>query len=110
MGVPQGKRKANRPMEQSARRDTSAPQLPEAAPSAHEYRALLGSPCANPASGAAQHHGSQETNPIREGLETNLNQELRYCDYYSFVSLADFLAWVDRNDGSEPDISHISGR
>jgi hypothetical protein len=28
------------------------------------------------------------------GTDTNVNQELRYCDYYSFMSFADFLARV----------------
>ena len=43
------------------------------------------------------------------GNNTNVNQKFRYCDYYNFMSLADFLAWVEKNDGSEPDISHVPG-
>ena len=30
----------------------------------------------------------------------------RYCDYYSFMSLADFMTWIQKNDGSEPGISY----
>lgn len=30
----------------------------------------------------------------------------RYCDYYSFMSLADFMTWIRKNDGSEPGISY----
>lgn len=42
--------------------------------------------------------------------DTSWHQRFRYCDYYSFMSLTDFLAWVAKNDGSEPDISHVHGR
>lgn len=45
--------------------------------------------------------------PVTAGIGPPVNQKFRYCDYYSFMSLADSLAWVDKNDGSEPDISHI---
>ena len=30
----------------------------------------------------------------------------RYYDYYSFMSLADFMTWIQKNDGSEPGISY----
>jgi hypothetical protein len=30
----------------------------------------------------------------------------RYCDYYSFMSLADFMTWIQKDDGSEPGISY----
>lgn len=30
----------------------------------------------------------------------------RYCDYYSFMSLTDFMTWIQKNDGSEPGISY----
>jgi hypothetical protein len=36
-------------------------------------------------------------------------QTLRYCDYYCFMSLADFMAWVDAEDGIEPEISYLTG-
>jgi hypothetical protein len=29
----------------------------------------------------------------------------RYCDYCSFMSLADFMSWIQKDDGSEPGIS-----
>jgi hypothetical protein len=32
-------------------------------------------------------------------------KNLRYCDYYCFMSLADFTAWVQDDSGSEPDMS-----
>lgn len=31
---------------------------------------------------------------------------LRYCDYYWFMSLADFTAWVQDDTNPEPDMSH----
>lgn len=43
------------------------------------------------------------------GAGASVNQRFRYYDYNSFMSLTDFLAWVDKNDGSEPDISHVQG-
>ncbi|MFC9334230.1 MULTISPECIES: hypothetical protein [Arthrobacter] len=30
---------------------------------------------------------------------------LRFCDYYSFMSYADFMAWVAAADGAAPDMS-----
>jgi hypothetical protein len=30
----------------------------------------------------------------------------RYCDCYSFMSLADFMTWIQKDDGSEPGISY----
>lgn len=30
----------------------------------------------------------------------------RYYDYYSFMSLADFMTWIQKGDGSEPGISY----
>jgi hypothetical protein len=30
----------------------------------------------------------------------------RYCDYYSFMSLTDFMSWIQKDDGSEPGISY----
>jgi hypothetical protein len=30
----------------------------------------------------------------------------RYCDYYSFMSLDDFMTWIQKDDGSEPGISY----
>lgn len=30
----------------------------------------------------------------------------RYCDYYSFMSLADFMAWIQKDDGSQPGVSY----
>lgn len=32
----------------------------------------------------------------------------RYTDYYAFMSLADFTAWVAANDGSQPNISAVA--
>jgi hypothetical protein len=29
----------------------------------------------------------------------------RFCDYYSFMSYADFTAWIEADDGSLPEIS-----
>ena len=29
-------------------------------------------------------------------------KNLRYCDYYCFMSLKDFAAWVDADDDQEP--------
>lgn len=40
------------------------------------------------------------------GAEEEKKQNLRYCDYYCFMSLKDFTAWAERNDGSEPSISY----
>ena len=37
-------------------------------------------------------------------------QNLRYCDYYCFMSLADFLAWVEEDGGSEPSMSYTRER
>jgi hypothetical protein len=33
-------------------------------------------------------------------------QNLRYCDYYCFMSAADFMAWVEAEDGCEPEMSY----
>lgn len=41
--------------------------------------------------------------------DPNVNQKFQYSDDYCFMSLTDFLAWVERNDGTEPDISHVHG-
>jgi hypothetical protein len=41
--------------------------------------------------------------------ETSWDLRFRYCDYYSFMSLTDFMARVAKNDGSEPDIPHVHG-
>jgi len=30
---------------------------------------------------------------------------LRFCDYYSFMSYADFTAWVEAADEAAPDMS-----
>ncbi|MFJ5698714.1 hypothetical protein [Arthrobacter sp. NPDC093139] len=30
----------------------------------------------------------------------------RYFDYYSFMTLADFMTWIQKDDGSEPGISY----
>lgn len=30
----------------------------------------------------------------------------RFCDYYSFMSYADFAAWVAADDESEPVVSY----
>jgi len=32
-------------------------------------------------------------------------KNLRYCDYYCFMSLKDFTAWVDADDDQEPAMS-----
>jgi hypothetical protein len=32
--------------------------------------------------------------------------DLRYYDYYHFMSLADFTAWVQDDAGREPDMSY----
>jgi hypothetical protein len=53
------------------------------------------------------HNGSDETNLMAACIHSNVYQKFQYCDFYNFMSLADFLAWVERNDGSEPDISRI---
>jgi hypothetical protein len=42
-----------------------------------------------------------------EDIDMEVNQRFRYCDYYSLMSYADFRTWVDRNDGSEPDIDRV---
>ena len=62
------------------------------------------------AADGSPHDGSHEANPVMYATDTSRHQRLRYCDYYSFMSLADFLTWVERNDGSEPDISHEQRR
>lgn len=46
--------------------------------------------------------GENDTTSVHEKKE----QSLRYCDYYCFMSLKDFMAWAKRNDGSEPPISY----
>jgi hypothetical protein len=74
------------------------------------FRQLPGRPRADYAAGTAPDLGSHETNPMVAAIETSRHRRFRYCDYYSFMSLADFLAWVEKNDGSEPDISHTDGR
>jgi len=33
-------------------------------------------------------------------------QNLRYCDFYCFMSLADFSTWVEAEDLAEPEISY----
>lgn len=84
----------------------------EAAPSAHahNYRPLPGEPCGHRVAEASPHNGGDETNLTPPGIHTHVKQKLLYCDFYNFMSLEDFLAWVERNDGSEPDISHIQGQ
>jgi len=34
-------------------------------------------------------------------------QNLRYCDFYCFMSLTDFTAWVEAEDIAEPEISFM---
>jgi hypothetical protein len=43
------------------------------------------------------------------GIDTKTQQERRYGDFYSPLPLADFLVWIHKHDGSEPDISRIQG-
>lgn len=86
--------------------------FPEEAPSAHAH-AYMPWPdrlCGNCAAEASPHNGSDETELTTAGIRSNVNQEFHYYDFYNFMSFADFLAWVERSDGSEPDISHIQGR
>ena len=40
------------------------------------------------------------------GFGTDAATLPRYCDYYSFMSLADFMTWIQKDDGSEPGISY----
>ena len=35
-------------------------------------------------------------------------KNLRYCDYYCFMSLKDFAAWVDADDDREPAMSYAA--
>ena len=35
-------------------------------------------------------------------------QNLRYCDYYCFMSLADSTAWVQDDSNNEPRMSYTS--
>jgi len=35
----------------------------------------------------------------------HMNERVRFCDYYSFMSYADFTAWVATDDESLPEIS-----
>lgn len=34
-------------------------------------------------------------------------QKFRNCDYYSFMSLADFMAWVEADEFGEPRVNHV---
>jgi hypothetical protein len=34
------------------------------------------------------------------------NRNLRYFDFYCFMSLSDFMEWIEKNDGSEPSMSY----
>ncbi|CAH0136579.1 hypothetical protein SRABI26_00366 [Arthrobacter sp. Bi26] len=67
-------------------------------------------PYGNRAAGTSPHNPSEVTNPVTARTDSNVNQKFRYLVYHSFMSLTDFLAWVERNDGSEPDIWRIQGR
>jgi hypothetical protein len=58
------------------------PAAPDAAVGPNERRTLSGRP------------GAEKATPPR------------YCDYYSFMSLADFMTWIQKDDGSEPGISY----
>ncbi|SDO90650.1 hypothetical protein SAMN04487914_10182 [Arthrobacter sp. ok909] len=33
-------------------------------------------------------------------------KNLRYCDYYCFMSLKDFAAWVESDDDQDPAMSY----
>ncbi|BCW70808.1 hypothetical protein NicSoilB8_18520 [Arthrobacter sp. NicSoilB8] len=35
---------------------------------------------------------------MQTGIHPNVNQQFRYCYYHSFMSLADFVVWVERNE------------
>jgi hypothetical protein len=39
------------------------------------------------------------------GIHRDGTRPLTYCDYYCIMSLADFLAWCQKDDGSAPPIS-----
>ena len=57
---------------------------------------------------AARHAavGPNEGQIPSKRFETEEATSPRYCDYYSFMSLADFMTWIQRDDGSEPGISY----
>jgi hypothetical protein len=57
---------------------------------------------------AARHAavGPNEEPILSQHIETIEAAPPRYCDYYSFMSLADFMTWIQRDDGSEPGISY----
>lgn len=108
-----GKRRADQPAERSALGPLEmSTAFPGTAASTHSFvcQQLPERASADPTPRISAHHGSHEAKPMKAGTETHANQKFRYCDYHSFMSLADFLAWVGKNDGSEPDISHIHGR
>lgn len=39
------------------------------------------------------------------GIHREGARRLTYCDYYCMMSLADYLAWCQKDDGSGPPIS-----
>jgi hypothetical protein len=88
------KRGAQRPREQSAGAQIAA-SAAMAEPAASARPSLQGRlperSRADNVAGTAPHHGSHEANPIA-AADTSWHQGFRYCDYYSFMSLADFLA------------------
>ncbi|CAH0200068.1 hypothetical protein SRABI83_01881 [Arthrobacter sp. Bi83] len=59
------------------------------------------------ASGAQNldHHAGRPERDLAVADEKT-KQNLRYCDYYCFMSLKDFTAWVQRDDESDPSISY----
>lgn len=73
----------------------------------------LPEPRATPKRAGKQHHGARDAavgpndGRILSGRFGAEEATLpRYCDYYSFMSHADFMTWLQRNDGSEPGISY----
>ncbi|KRE65666.1 hypothetical protein ASG92_16940 [Arthrobacter sp. Soil736] len=70
-------------------------------------------PRANPKRVGKQHQaardaaaGLNEGRILSERIGTDGATPPRYYDYYSFMSLADFMTWIQKNDGSEPGISY----
>lgn len=63
-----------------------------------------------PCRGSVRARRKRQDESCDGGHRYQVSAKRQYCDYYSFMSLTDFLAWVERNDGSEPDISHVRDR
>lgn len=70
-------------------------------------------PLSNPKRVGKQHQAARDTAAglnegwiLSERFGTDGATPPRYYDYYSFMSLADFMTWIQKDDGSEPGISY----